>query len=85
MVHYNTSTPQVIAKLCKLGYAAEDIVSNIFRVCKTLDAPEELRLAFIREVGLTHMRVADGLGGPLQLAGLLARLCRVAGGHATDW
>ncbi|KAI8440748.1 hypothetical protein MSG28_009087 [Choristoneura fumiferana] len=76
---------KVIAKLCKLGYAAEDIVSNIFRVCKTLDAPEPLRLAFIREVGLTHMRVADGLGAPLQLAGLLARLCRVAAGGDTDW
>ncbi|XP_063366431.1 replication factor C subunit 2 [Cydia amplana] len=76
---------KVIAKLCKLGYAAEDIVSNIFRVCKTLEASEELRLAFIREVGLTHMRVADGLSAPLQLAGLLARMCRVAGGGDSDW
>lgn len=69
---------QVIAKLCKLGYAAEDIVSNIFRVCKTLEAPDELRLAFVREVGLTLVRVADGLGSPLQLAALLARCCRAA-------
>lgn len=68
----------MIAKLCKLGYATEDIVSNIFRVCKTLDAGEATRLAFIREVGLTHMRVADGLGSALQLAGLLARCCRAA-------
>ncbi|CAH0397670.1 unnamed protein product [Chilo suppressalis] len=72
------SAYKVIAKLCKLGYAAEDIVSNIFRVSKTVDASEEIRLALIREVGLTHMRVADGLTSPLQLAGLLARLCRAA-------
>ncbi|KAI5630736.1 ATPase family associated with various cellular activities (AAA) domain-containing protein [Phthorimaea operculella] len=71
---------KIIAKLCKLGYAAEDIVSNIFRVSKTLDAREELRLAFIREIGLTHMRVADGLTSQLQLSGLLARLCRAAAG-----
>ncbi|XP_013197275.1 replication factor C subunit 2 [Amyelois transitella] len=69
---------KVIANLCKLGYAAEDIVSNIFRVVKTLDAPEETRLAWVRELGLTHMRVADGLAAPLQLAALLARLCRAA-------
>lgn len=69
---------KVIAKLCKLGYAAEDIVSNVFRVCKTLEVEESLRLAFIREVGVTHLRVADGLTSPLQLAALLARCCRAA-------
>uniref|UniRef100_A0A2A4JNE6 Replication factor C subunit 2 n=1 Tax=Heliothis virescens TaxID=7102 RepID=A0A2A4JNE6_HELVI len=69
---------KVVAKLCKLGYAAEDIVSNMFRVCKSLEAGEAARLALVREVGLTHMRVADGLGSPLQLAGLLARCCRAA-------
>ncbi|XP_045778679.1 replication factor C subunit 2 [Maniola jurtina] len=69
---------KVIAKLVKLGYAAEDIVSNIFRVCKTLDVAEELKLGFVREIGETHMRVADGLASPLQLAALLARMCRAA-------
>ncbi|XP_026497236.1 replication factor C subunit 2 [Vanessa tameamea] len=76
---------KVIAKLCKLGYAAEDIVSNVFRVCKTLDADEELRLGLVREVGRTHLRVADGLASPLQLAALLARMCRVAARAPADW
>ncbi|XP_072945524.1 replication factor C subunit 2 [Epargyreus clarus] len=67
---------KVIAKLCKLGYAAEDILSNIFRVCKTLEVSEELRLRFVREVGRAQLRAAAGLRAPLQLAGLLARLCR---------
>ncbi|CAF4764397.1 unnamed protein product [Pieris macdunnoughi] len=66
---------KVIAKLVKLGYAAEDIVGNIFRVAKTLDAPDDAKLTLIREIGLTHMRVADGLSSPLQLAALLARMC----------
>ncbi|XP_023948486.1 replication factor C subunit 2 [Bicyclus anynana] len=69
---------KVMAKLVRLGYAAEDIISNVFRVCKTLDAPDDLRLAFVREVGLAHVRAADGLGSPLQLAALLARMCRAA-------
>ncbi|XP_059062363.1 replication factor C subunit 2 [Achroia grisella] len=76
---------KVIANLCKLGYAAEDIVSNIFRVCKTLDISEDLKLSFIREIGLTHMRVSEGLSSPLQLAGLLARMCRAAAGFEPDW
>ncbi|CAH2055570.1 unnamed protein product, partial [Iphiclides podalirius] len=74
---------KVIAKLLKQGYAAEDVVANVFRVCKTLDVAEELKLAFVREVGATHMRVADGLSSPLQLAALLARMCRAAGALAT--
>lgn len=76
---------QVIAKLCKLGYAAEDIVSNVFRVCKTLDVDEDVKLALIREVGRTHLRVADGLASPLQLAALLARACRAAARRPPDW
>ncbi|GBP83522.1 Replication factor C subunit 2 [Eumeta japonica] len=67
-----------IAKLWRLGYAPEDIVANVFRVCKTLEAPESTRLAFVREIGVTQARLADGLATPLQLAGLLARLCRTA-------
>lgn len=67
-----------MAKLCKLGYASEDIVSNMFRVTKTLPVADPLKLALVREVGLAHMRAADGLGAPLQLAALLARCCRAA-------
>ncbi|CAH2088418.1 unnamed protein product [Euphydryas editha] len=76
---------KVIAKLCKLGYAAEDIVSNVFRVSKTLDVDEEVKLALIREIGRTHLRVADGLASPLQLAALLARMCRAAARRPADW
>lgn len=76
---------QVMAKLCKLGYAAEDIVSNVFRVSKALDASEDTRLALVREAGRAQLRVADGLGSPLQLAGLLARACCAATGAPTDW
>lgn len=76
---------QVMAKLCKLGYAAEDIVSNVFRVSKALEADEAARLALVREAGRAQLRVADGLGSPLQLAGLLARACRAAHGEPSDW
>ncbi|CAH0718866.1 unnamed protein product, partial [Brenthis ino] len=82
---WSVSVWQVIAKLVKLGYAAEDIVSNVFRVGKALEADEALRLALLREAGRAHLRVAAGLASPLQLAALLARACRAAAhAHAHD-
>ncbi|MGH0140872.1 UNVERIFIED_CONTAM: hypothetical protein FKN15_072036 [Acipenser sinensis] len=66
---------QILAHLWKLGYSPEDIIGNIFRVCKTFQMPEYLKLEFIKEIGYTHMRVAEGVNSLLQMAGLLGRLC----------
>jgi replication factor C subunit 2/4 len=63
--------------LWKMGYSPEDIVGNIFRVCKTCKFPEYLKLMFIKEIGLTHMKIADGLGTFIQLTGLIATLCSI--------
>ncbi len=32
----------------------------------------------MQEVGFCHMRINDGVNSRLQLAGLLARMCRIA-------
>lgn len=69
-----------MAKLWKLGYAPEDIIGNIFRVCKDLDVDEMLKLSFIKEIGFAHMRIIEGLNSLLQMSGLLARLCDAAQG-----
>lgn len=70
---------KILAKLWRLGYAAEDIIGNIFRVCKRMSSiDEKLKLLFIREIGLAHMKVIDGLDTLLQLTGLLARLCEAS-------
>uniref|UniRef100_A0A0K8T2R4 Replication factor C subunit 2 n=1 Tax=Lygus hesperus TaxID=30085 RepID=A0A0K8T2R4_LYGHE len=69
---------KILGHLWGLGYAAEDIIANIFRVCKTLDINENLKLGYLQEIGLTHLRIAKGVNSLLQLSGLLARLCRVA-------
>ncbi|XP_037939291.1 replication factor C subunit 2 [Teleopsis dalmanni] len=69
---------KILAKLWRLGYAAEDIIGNIFRVCKRLNINEHMKLNFIREIGITHMKVVDGLNSLLQLTGLLAKLCEIA-------
>lgn len=37
-----------MAHLWKLGYAPEDIITNIFRVAKHLEIKESLKLKFIQ-------------------------------------
>uniref|UniRef100_A0A1B0C6K2 Replication factor C subunit 2 n=1 Tax=Glossina palpalis gambiensis TaxID=67801 RepID=A0A1B0C6K2_9MUSC len=47
---------KILVKLWYFGYAAEDIIGNIFRVCKRLTIDENMKLNFIREIGVTHMK-----------------------------
>jgi len=72
-----TSALKSLQGLWGNGYAAIDIIGTTFRICKNTDFPEKQKLGFIREIGFTHMRIADGVGTLLQLCGLIARLCRV--------
>jgi replication factor C subunit 2/4 len=50
----------------------------MFRVAKNMPAlSEHARLEFIREIGFTHMRILEGVQTYIQLAGCLARLCKL--------
>ncbi|KAG5673978.1 hypothetical protein PVAND_003974 [Polypedilum vanderplanki] len=66
---------KIMKKLWHLGYASEDIIANVFRVCKRMDMDEKLKLNFVRHIGETHMKIIDGCNSLLQMSGLLARLC----------
>ncbi|XP_046744692.1 replication factor C subunit 2 [Diprion similis] len=68
----------VMSHLWRMGYSAEDIIGNIFRVCKNLDIDEKMKLDFIKEIGLTHLGIVNGMNSLLQMQSLLARLCRIA-------
>ncbi|XP_071479771.1 replication factor C subunit 2-like [Diadema antillarum] len=67
---------EVMQHMWHMGYSADDIITNVFRSCKTHQMAEYLKLEFIKEIGLTHMRIAEGVNSLLQLSGLLARLCQ---------
>ncbi|KAJ3631066.1 hypothetical protein MTP99_012221 [Tenebrio molitor] len=71
---------KIVEHLWNLGYAAEDVIKNIFKVCKNMDIEESLKLAFIKQIGITHMRIVDGLCSLVQMSGLIARLCVEAKG-----
>lgn len=74
----SASALQGLDDLWNQGYAAVDLISTLFRVTKSFGrAPEAMQLEFIREIGLTHMRILEGCASKLQLAGLLAKLCRL--------
>jgi replication factor C subunit 2/4 len=66
---------KIMKKLWMLGYAAEDIIANIFRVCKRMSMDERMKLLFIKEIGQSHMKIIDGINTLLQMSSLLARLC----------
>jgi replication factor C subunit 2/4 len=44
--------------------------------------PEPQRLECLREVGFTHMRIAEGLDSLLQLQGCVARIAALQHRHA---
>lgn len=62
--------------LWETGYSCSDIIGTLFKVAKMYDMPEALKLEYLKEIGFTHMRIADGVGTLLQLLGLAARLCQ---------
>uniref|UniRef100_A0A674AD48 Replication factor C (activator 1) 2 n=1 Tax=Salmo trutta TaxID=8032 RepID=A0A674AD48_SALTR len=54
----------------------DEIIEQLWAlVCKTFQMSEYLKLAFIKEMGYTHMKVAEGVNSLMQMAGLLGRLC----------
>eukprot|EP00930_Biecheleria_cincta_P090353 TRINITY_DN79718_c0_g1_i1.p1 TRINITY_DN79718_c0_g1~~TRINITY_DN79718_c0_g1_i1.p1 ORF type:complete len:323 (+),score=68.31 TRINITY_DN79718_c0_g1_i1:54-1022(+) len=65
-------------EIWRLGYSSTDIISTYGRVVKTMDAPEHIKLEWLKEVGLTHARVTSGAQNLLQLDAMVAKLFMVA-------
>ena len=73
-----TGAGTILRKLWHLGYSAEDILQTVFRVVKSHQGlPEFVKVEFLREIALTQLRCAEGVGSLLQISALLARLCQV--------
>ncbi|EMF15194.1 P-loop containing nucleoside triphosphate hydrolase protein [Sphaerulina musiva SO2202] len=67
-----------LKELWGLGYSSHDIISSMFKVTKTIPSlAEHTKLEFIREIGFTHMRILEGVQTYLQLAGCIAKLCKL--------
>jgi len=70
------SAVRLVRALWGTGYSSSDIIGTLFKVTKAYDMPEALKLEFLREIGFTHMKIADGVNSLLQLLGLTSRLCQ---------
>jgi replication factor C subunit 2/4 len=71
-----------LRSLWSKGFSPTDIIQTLFRVARNADSAllgEYLKLEFLREIGQCHMRLADGVASQLQLAGCLAKMCRLSG------
>lgn len=65
-----------LGALFKTGYSAHDLIGTLFRVVRDADSMVERRkLAFLREISVTHARISEGINTSLQMHALLARLC----------
>lgn len=62
-----------IKHIAHLGYSTSDIISTTSRVVKTFDCPENIKLEWLKELGLTHMRVNAGANGLVQLDALISK------------
>lgn len=69
---------QEIVALWKTGYSSLDIIGTVFRVCKSFEMDEKLKLEYVKHIGATHMTIAEGVSSLLQIHGLIARLCSAA-------
>lgn len=73
----NGETHEAIKRMKQLwatGYSSSDIIGTLFKVTKVCDLKEAEKLEFLKEIGFTHMRIADGINSLLQLLGLVGRL-----------
>ena len=61
------SAYRILAHLWGLGYSPEDIITNVFRVCKSTAMAEFLKLEFIKEIGRTHLAMTQGTSSLLQV------------------
>lgn len=74
----DTAHQYLVHNLWRAGYSALDIIGTFFSIVKNSTAlADDVKLSFIREIGVTQVRISDGVTTLLQLSGLLARLCEI--------
>jgi len=68
-----------VSELHGQGYSTSDIIATFARVTKTIDVPEHIKLEWLKEIGLVHMRVTSGASGLLQLDAMISKFIIAVG------
>ena len=78
LINNLTDGHKKLDRLLGKGYAPIDIIATFFKVCTTMDGLSDfVQMEFVRLIGSTHHRMVEGAATPLQLAGMLARMCQL--------
>jgi len=72
------ATFEPMHEIWRQGYSSTDIISTYGRVAKQMDAPEHIKLEWLKEIGLTHARVTSGAQNLLQLDAMVAKIYMVS-------
>jgi len=67
-----------VHEIYKQGYSTTDIISTFARVAKYMECPEHIKLAWLKEIGLAHMRVNGGAHGLLQIDAMVSKFLLAA-------
>jgi len=67
----------IVNQLFDNGFSSFDILESLFQIIKTYEIHDDLKLEFIKQLGIVHMRIYNGLSSKLQLYGLISRLILV--------
>ncbi|KAJ3071408.1 replication factor C subunit 4, partial [Quaeritorhiza haematococci] len=69
---------ELLGGLWGQGYSAMDLVGTLFRVVKGFDMAEYLKLEFLKNIGMTHMKLVNGgIQSLVQLSSLIGMLCKL--------
>jgi len=68
-----------VHEIYKQGYSSTDVISTFARVAKSIDAPEHIKLEWLKEIGLAHMRITAGAQGLLHLDAMVSKLVLAVG------
>jgi replication factor C subunit 2/4 len=69
---------EILCSLWNKGYSALDIVQTLFRIARSHEMDEQLRLQVMKAVGKTHMKVMEGCSSLIQLTALTGILSRAS-------
>ena len=63
-------------QLLRMGFNPQDIISTLFKVVKhATDLSAQRKMEFLKEIGVCHTRLTEGVQSRLQMSGMLARMC----------
>lgn len=72
-----TKSLALLDQLWTKGYSAVDLISTSFKVSKNLQIEEKSKLEMIKIIGMSHVRVLEGVSTYIQLAGAISQISQL--------